>query len=125
MKGKKITNCPVCGEKLVITEYHCDSCGTTIRGRFELDEIMRLSPDQLYFLKIFIKNRGNLSEVQKELNISYPTAKNRLEDIVRSMGFEVAEDEKEETVKILEKLEAGELNPSEALEMLKKVKKRK
>ncbi|MEA2067164.1 MAG: DUF2089 domain-containing protein [Thermotogota bacterium] len=122
---RRITNCPVCGDKLTITEYQCDSCGTTIRGRFELDEIMKLSPEQLKFLKVFIKNRGNLSEVQKELNISYPTAKNRLEDIVIALGYTVVDREREETVSILERLESGEMDPSEALDMLKRLKKKK
>jgi hypothetical protein len=86
---------------------------------------MRLSPEQLKFLKVFIKNRGNLSEVQKELNISYPTAKNRLEDIVIALGYSVVDREREETVSILERLESGEMDPSEALDMLKRLKKKK
>ncbi len=120
-----ISNCPVCGGKMTITEYKCDSCGTTIRGRFELDDIMKLSTEQLDYLKTFIKNRGNLSEVQKELDISYPTARNRLEDIVRAMGYQVVDKDREEAFRILEKLESGELQPDEALEMLRKVRKRK
>jgi hypothetical protein len=120
-----ITNCPVCGGKMTITEYKCDSCATTIKGRFELDDIMKLSPEQLEYLKVFIKNRGNLSEVQKELDISYPTARNRLEDIVRGMGYQVVDKDREEASKILEKLESGELQPDEALEMLRKVRKKK
>lgn len=120
-----LTNCPVCGGKMTITEYTCDQCSTTIRGKFELDDIMKLSPDQLDFLKVFIKNRGNLSEVQKELNISYPTARNRLEDIVKAMGYEVIDRDREEASKILEKLESGELMPDAALEMLRRLKKRK
>jgi len=120
-----ISNCPVCGGKMTITEYKCDSCGTTIRGRFELDDIMKLSAEQLDYLKTFIKNRGNLSEVQKELDISYPTARNRLEDIVRAMGYQVVDKDREEASRILERLESGELQPDEALEMLRKVRKKK
>ncbi|HAA86223.1 MAG TPA: hypothetical protein DCE14_07770 [Kosmotogaceae bacterium] len=120
-----LTNCPVCSGKMTITEYRCDSCGTTIRGRFELDEIMKLSPEQLSFLKYYIKNKGNLSELQKELGISYPTARNRLEDIVRAMGYEVIDREREEASHILEKLESGELKPDEALEMLRSIKKKR
>ena len=123
--SKVLTNCPVCGGRMKITEYSCDHCHTTIRGRFDLDDVMKLSPDQLDFLKVFIKNRGNLSEVQKELNISYPTARNRLEDIVRAMGYEIVDRDREEATRILEKLEDGELQPDIALDMLRKLKKRK
>ena len=89
--ARVMAKCPVCGENLVITEFSCSSCGTTIRGRFELDEFFRLSPEQLNFLRIFIKARGNLSELQKELGISYPTARSRLENIVRTLGYEAKE----------------------------------
>jgi hypothetical protein len=89
-----------------------------------MDDIFRLSPDQLEFLKIYIKNRGNLSEVQKELNISYPTARNKLEDIVRAMGYEIVDRDREEASRILEELETGELKPDDALEMLRKIKKK-
>jgi len=86
---------------------------------------MKLSAEQLDYLKTFIKNRGNLSEVQKELDISYPTARNRLEDIVRAMGYQVVDKDREEASRILERLESGELQPDEALEMLRKVRKKK
>ena len=75
------------------------------------------------FLKVFIKNRGNLSDVQKELGISYPTARNRLDDIVATLGYEVRSREKDETMEVLDKLERGELSAEEALELLKRLKK--
>ncbi|AEX84987.1 hypothetical protein XO10_02795 [Marinitoga sp. 1135] len=118
MKKKRLTRCPVCGGDLVISEFRCPTCDITIKGSFHLDDFAKLSDEQLYFLKIFIKNRGNLSDVQKEIGISYPTAKARLEGVVRAMGF----DEKKNTVdtlKILEKIEKGELTPEEAKEILK------
>ncbi len=121
---KVLSNCPVCGKKMIIQTYYCENCHTTVQGKFEMDDIFRLSPDQLEFLKIYIKNRGNLSEVQKELNISYPTARNKLEDIVRAMGYEIVDKDREEASRILEELETGELKPDDALEMLRKIKKK-
>ena len=77
----------------------------------------------MFFAKVFIKNRGNLSEVQKELEISYPTARNRLEDIVRTMGYEGAQPERTESQKILDMLENGEISSKDAMEMLRTLKK--
>jgi hypothetical protein len=120
---KTLTKCPACNNQLHISEYSCSNCGTSISGKFELDELFRLSEDQLFFVKIFLKNRGNLSEVQKELEISYPTARNRLENIVRAMGFEGAQPERTESQKILDMLETGEISSKEAMEMLRAIKK--
>ena len=78
----------------------------------------------MLFLKIFIKNRGNLSELQKEMNISYPTAKARLEDLVSALGYRREEDNRVKTFEILEKIERGEITPEEAKAILKKSKKR-
>jgi len=120
-----MAKCPVCGENLVITEFSCSSCGTTIRGRFELDEFFRLSPEQLNFLRIFIKARGNLSELQKELGISYPTARSRLESIVRTLGYEAKEIEEEREVDdLLDKLEKGEISSQEALEQIRRLREK-
>lgn len=121
--ARVMAKCPVCGENLVITEFSCSSCGTTIRGRFELDEFFRLSPEQLNFLRIFIKARGNLSELQKELGISYPTARSRLESIVRTLGYEAKEIEEEREVDdLLDKLEKGEISSQEALEQIRRLR---
>lgn len=117
-KLKRLTRCPVCGGELTISEFKCPNCDVTIRGNFHLDDFAKLSDEQLYFLKIFIKNRGNLSDVQKEIGISYPTAKARLEGVVRAMGF-TEEKPNIDTLKILEKIEKGELTPEEAKEILR------
>ena len=108
--------CPVCGGEMYITQLKCEICGTTISGEFELNEFSRLSEDQLEFLREFIKSRGNLSEVQKKFNISYPTAKARLEEIIRTLGYEVEREDtiRARTMEILEKIEKGELSPEEA-----------
>ena len=121
--ARVIATCPVCGNPLTITELSCKSCGTVIRGNFELDEFFRLSVEQLTFLRIFIKHRGNLSEVQKELGISYPTARTRLEDIIRTLGYEVEEEEtKEDVLEILDRLDKGEISVEKAIEEIRRLK---
>ncbi|HPE68752.1 MAG TPA: DUF2089 domain-containing protein [Thermotogota bacterium] len=120
---KTLTTCPACNGPLHISEYSCSNCGVVIRGKFELDEFFRLSDSQLLFLKVFIKNRGNLSEVQKEFEISYPTARNRLEEAIKAMGFEPGvNQEKTETQRILDLLAQKEISSKEAMEMLRALK---
>jgi len=124
MPKYRLSKCPVCGGKLNIIKYQCEECGTEISGNFELEEFARLTNQQLNFLKIFIKVRGNLSELQKELGISYPTAKARLEEVATAMGYESESIEsREKTLEILEKIEKGEITPEDAKELLKKYKK--
>ena len=119
---RKISSCPVCNGQLMITRYRCENCGTEISGSFPLEEFAKLTDEQLTFLKIFIKTRGNLSELQKEMDISYPTAKARLEELARARGYEAEDDNRTKTFEILEKIEKGEITPEEAKELLKKTK---
>jgi hypothetical protein len=73
---------------------------------------------------IFIKNRGNIKEVEKELDISYPTVRNKLDDLIELLGFPVSreqEDYKSARLEILEKLGSGELSATEAAERLKRL----
>ncbi len=119
--NKPLSICPVCGTKLMITEYTCPRCGTVIKGKFETNRLFRLNSEQLEFAVVFIKNRGNITEVGKELGISYPTVRNKLNEIIKQLGFEVKEDikSKEERLNILRKLEAGELTVQEAIRQMR------
>ena len=129
MSYRVLTSCPVCQGDLHIKELECDHCGTEFKGDFEICDICKLPQDQIDFIKIFIKNQGNIKEVEKDLNISYPTVKNKLNQIIRSLGFEIQieinEDEEleKERIKILDLLERGEIDSKEAITKLKKFKK--
>ncbi len=113
-----ITVCPVCGKKMSVEKLKCHSCGTTINGDFEMDDLFRLSKDQLDFVKVFIKNEGNITEVGKELGISYPTVKSKLRNVIKAMGYNVKSKGISKEV-ILEKIENGEISVEEATKMLK------
>ncbi|WP_456399361.1 DUF2089 family protein [Mesoaciditoga sp.] len=117
-----VSRCPSCGHKMDVVALKCPVCGTGVTGKFEIDELFSLSKEQMNFVKVFLKNRGNLSEVQKELGISYPTARNRLDEIVKALGYDVKEDKIDER-EVLEKLKSGEISASEAISMLRRMKK--
>jgi hypothetical protein len=82
-----ISTCPVCASELAVTRLHCGSCGTTLEGDFSVGRFGRLNRDQLALLESFLRSRGNLREMERELGISYPTVRSRVEALVRALGF--------------------------------------
>jgi hypothetical protein len=127
MKYKAPSKCPVCGEKLSITRLGCPKCTTAIEGDFQPCEFCRLPEEDLDFVKVFIKCRGNIKDVEKELGISYPTVRGKLDAVIRGLGFEVTtkdttkDKELKEAAKaeILEQLSIGEITAKEATEKIK------
>jgi hypothetical protein len=82
-----ISTCPVCANELAVTRLHCQSCGTTLEGDFSVGRFGRLNREQLTLLESFLRSRGNLREMERELGISYPTVRARVEGLVRALGF--------------------------------------
>jgi hypothetical protein len=82
-----IATCPVCAKELSVTRLHCRSCGTSLEGDFSVGRFGRLSREQLALLESFLRSRGNLREMERELGISYPTVRSRVEALVRALGF--------------------------------------
>ena len=82
-----ISTCPVCASELAVTRLHCRSCGTTLEGDFSVGRFGRLNRDQLALLESFLRSRGNLRDMERELGISYPTVRSRVEALVRALGF--------------------------------------
>lgn len=82
-----ISTCPVCSGELAVTRLHCRSCGTTLEGEFSVGRFGRLSREQLTLLESFLRSRGNLRDMERELGISYPTVRSRVEALVRALGF--------------------------------------
>jgi len=82
-----IATCPVCSGELAVTRLRCAQCGTTIEGEFAVGRFGRLSKDQLTVLESFLRSRGNLRDMERELGISYPTVRARVESLVRALGF--------------------------------------
>ena len=102
--------CPVCSDSLNVTRLQCGQCGTGIDGLFALGRLQALTPEQIQFIETFIKCKGKIKDVETELGISYPTVVGRLNDVVRSMGYEVDESEGSE-VDQFEYYQAQVLNP--------------
>jgi hypothetical protein len=82
-----IATCPVCSGELAVTRLRCGTCGTTIEGEFGVGRFARLTREQMQVLESFLRSRGNLRDMERELQISYPTVRARVEALVRTLGF--------------------------------------
>jgi hypothetical protein len=82
-----ISTCPVCSSELSITRLQCRGCGTAIEGDFNVGRFGRLSREQLALLESFLRARGNAKELERELKVSYPTVRARIEALVKALGL--------------------------------------
>jgi hypothetical protein len=82
-----ISTCPVCAGELAVTRLRCTSCGTTLEGEFSVGRFARLGRDQMALLESFLRARCNLRDIEREMGISYPTVRSRVEALVRALGF--------------------------------------
>ena len=116
---KVISQCPVCGGRLQVIKLKCDKCDTVIENDFRLNKFDYLSEQELFFIETFIRCRGNIKEVEKELKISYPTVRSRLDEVIEKLGYKPAPSPDNKKKEILDALERGEITPEEALEQMK------
>lgn len=123
MANPIVGKCPVCSEGMHVTKLECPYCRTKVEGDFEICSFCRLGKEQLKFVEVFIKSRGNIKEVERELGISYPTVRSKLDNVIKAMGYDVQASPDDETgakrKEILELLSKGELSSKEAVKMLK------
>lgn len=119
-----LTICPVCSNTLVVTRLHCDSCDTTIKGRFVGGPFAHLTNDQLSFIEVFVRCEGKIKSMESEMGLSYPTIRNRLHEVIRALGYEPGKDENAEISEdrrrqILEDLDAGKISAADAMRSLR------
>jgi hypothetical protein len=115
--------CPVCDGELSVTRLHCDACDTTIEGHFSNGVFAGLLPMQLDFIETFIRCEGKITRMEEEMGLSYPTIRNRLQEVIRALGYEPGKDETsdlsdEKRRTVLEGLDAGTISAEEAMRLL-------
>jgi hypothetical protein len=108
--------CPSCKGKMRVVELECPDCGLHVKGSFELCPVCSLNEKMYELFKLFLEARGNVRSVQKALNVSYPTVRQRMEELFTTL--------EEETVSldartILAKVRAKELTVDQAEELLR------
>ncbi len=116
---------PISGGDLHVSELASDESGITIRGRFQIPRLATLDEEQLMFLETFLRCRGMISSVERELGISYPTVRARLDALLESLQLAPAKEDrrKDKSIdtkrKILDQLEQGSITAEEAKQRLK------
>ena len=84
--NKLLPRCPVCGGSVHVTELGCRSCGTHVRSDFEACKYCSLTHEQLQFVELFLRHRGNITSVGEALGISHPTVNRRLEAVITGLN---------------------------------------
>lgn len=115
--------CPVCSEELVVERLVCRQCSTAIEGEFALQRLLRLTPEQWAFVEVFVRCEGKFTRVQEEMELSYPTVRSRLNDVIHALGYEVgptAEEDVGDRQSVLDGLAAGRITVTEAIRQLKR-----
>lgn len=116
---KVISRCPICNHALAVARLTCDSCDTVIENKFSLSKFDYLSDEELYFTETFIRCRGNIKEVEKELGISYPTVRSKLDGVIKKLGYDTGAGEQSvKKEEILKALENGEITAEQAIAQL-------
>lgn len=118
-----IFKCPSCDSNLTVAQLRCPQCAITIEGEFSPPALLKLTGAQIDFVEVFVKNRGVIRDVERELGVSYPTVRARLDEVVAALGYQSraasnADDTASRRRAILADLKDGKLTPEQALAAL-------
>ena len=91
MEIKKLKHCPLCGENLILSRLSCPECRAEFPITSQMSLYDSLSESNAEFLEAFLRACGNFKDVQAKLNISYPAAKKRMDDLLNALGFKEEE----------------------------------
>ena len=114
-----ITRDPVSGGELIVTRLECPDSGIVIEGQFSLGWIGRLTREQLEFVEMLVKYRGNIQKLAAELDVAYNTARSRLDEIVTALGGSPENDGRADRRTILDRLAAKEISVEDAMRLMK------
>lgn len=111
-------SCPLCGEMIEITRIKCIGCNSEINGSFSAGGLTALPVEYQKFITVFLRQRGNIKQVEKELGISYPTINKMLDSVNNILKSTVGEKPLSRR-EILDSIEKGEMSVKDATYILK------
>lgn len=118
------TRCPICQSEMEVVRLHCSSCDTSMEGHFALGQFSNLSQEQMEFVFTFVRCEGKINRMEQELSLSYPTIRNRLHEVIRTLGYEPGRDETPEVddqtrSSVIADLESGKITADQAMRILR------
>ncbi len=121
-----ILKCPSCDGNLTVARLQCADCAISIEGEFAPPALLKLTGAQIDFIEVFIKNRGVIRDVERELGVSYPTVRARLDEVIAALGYSArsapqvfaSDDVSSRRRSVLADLKDGKITPDEALAAL-------
>ncbi len=114
------TACPACDSALEVTRLACARCEMQLEGRFEFPELLRLSRDDLDFVLAFVRSSGSLKELGQLRGQSYPTVRNRLNEIIARLTVPTSDPEKERR-RILDAIAGGTMTVKDGARRLQEL----
>src|SRR5688500_3583938 len=116
--GKIFSHCPSCGnQKLSVTKIECQECATVFAGHFDIPVILKLGEEDLKFIMAFVKCSGSLKDMAKIQSVSYPTLRNRLNELIGHVQ-QLEDSRAQQKDHILQMLEAGKITAKDAAKQL-------
>jgi hypothetical protein len=85
MDKKLPLKCPSCSDKLSVIGLKCETCETEVRGSYKLPLLAKLSNEDQLFILEFLKSSGSIKEMASQAKVSYPTMRNRLDDLINTI----------------------------------------
>jgi len=85
MVPKLPIHCPSCSDSLSVSQLKCEQCQTTVSGNYSLPFYLRLSEEEQNFILQFFMTSGSLKEMAAQMGNSYPTVRNKLDDIIEKV----------------------------------------
>ncbi len=86
MSKKMPLYCPSCTLPLEVTSLECTDCATRVNGKFPLPLLVSLPQEDQTFIIEFVKRSGSLKEMAKHLGLSYPSVRNKLDEIIQKIN---------------------------------------
>jgi hypothetical protein len=115
------SNCPLCGDNVRVTRFECTGCGSQVQGVFSTEGVFSLPLEYQKFIVVFLAHRGNLTSIEKELGISYPTINKMLDTINQMLHQAEAKmpvQSKLSRKEILDAIDKGQMSVKEATNLL-------
>ncbi|MBI4844883.1 MAG: DUF2089 domain-containing protein [Candidatus Omnitrophica bacterium] len=114
----RIAECPYCKETVDVKKVSCRKCGISLEGDFYSSPVMDLSEDQQNFVELFMLSSGSLKEMAKILGVTYPTVRNRLDEVIAALRQAIAKREEYKN-DVLDKVSKGKISPEQAATIIR------